>query len=67
MIVLCSACRWWNKPREIDNGFGTCNLALSFEGVPEYPESLAQAEGDDGFVAMLKTKADFGCVQGETD
>jgi hypothetical protein len=73
--VNCKDCQFWEAPstancgveddenyRYTTYGFGVCTLSESIDGVPTN-QSLAFARDYETYMASLRTKPEFGCVQ----
>ena len=65
-IVHCKDCGFWIPPEgEYDEGWGICNKSKSHYGKPDFIDSLAIAHDEEGYIALLETKPEFGCVMGQ--
>ncbi|MDB5541599.1 MAG: hypothetical protein JWQ89_3326 [Devosia sp.] len=56
---LCRDCKWWLRQ---DRDIGVCERAeVNDSKLQPWPREY----GDDGETTLIKTMADFGCVQFE--
>jgi hypothetical protein len=60
--LRCDRCRWWTPPPSRLE-FGTCQRLADSSGLTHGSKAVAVTDG--GMFAILKTEADFGCVQWE--
>lgn len=67
----CATCRHWTNVagdsefplRAYPPGGGFCALTEAYGGESKRGNSLATAVDYEGFIAVLATRPDFGCVQ----
>ena len=64
-VVRCKDCGFWSPPEKHDRGWGICAKSKSYYGEPDFRDSLMIAQDEEGYLALLMTKPEFGCVMGQ--
>jgi len=61
MVEHCENCWWFSAPPR-PAALGDCQLAGSYLGAPDNPDSPMVAQDYEGYAASLTVRPTFGCV-----
>ena len=75
-MIRCKNCQYWSNSQDDGGGRRPCKKVLHPFGTflsdtkeeeerHEQRSQIAEVEDTEGHYAVLKTKADFGCVEGK--